>query len=262
MQALDRLHRDWDIDIGWGDKLPDVEGVSASLNNKAQSNLLAHSKKDVVEKRLYVRGRTKSVTKWDFNGADMDQGLLCQYFILKHGNGVLVDTVLNTATIYEVGYLSEDKSSNVYGDSPESSTPGGGGGMIVFDTVVSTDPHVARSREYLMCCNGESPVSKFIHFTGKSKPWMNIPSVESIQKYMQRNPETGRDEINFNSALRNGNKPLINHNMLLWLQMLDRLQLKGVDSLSIGGLGLSSPLGFFNANFPKGGFKKKALSNE
>ena len=265
---MDRLHRDWNIDIGWGDALPNQEGVSSTTANKAQSNLLAHSKTDTrVEKRLYVRGGTKPITKWNFNGADMDQGLLCQYFILKHGNGVLIDTMLNTAAIYETGYLSEDGDSSEESSSNSGSSGISGGGTIVYEATASSYPTVVKTNEFLLGCNGASPVSKFIHFTGKSKPWMNIPAVDDVKLYMKPssngnsgNSNSGNsgsgNEIVLNDGVRNNaNKPIINRNMLVWLQMLDSLHLNGVNSLTIGSLGLSSPLGFFNANFPKGGFK-------
>ena len=55
---------------------------------------------------LYYRGGHKGVKKWDFNSADMDQGLMCHYFILTHGGGVLIDTESGITRVYNTGYLS------------------------------------------------------------------------------------------------------------------------------------------------------------
>jgi hypothetical protein len=68
--------------------------------------------------------------------------------------------------------------------------------------------------------------------TGRSKPWMKDAS-----------------EI---ASRRKGS------DLDKWCILLDSLQLPGVNCANIAELKLGSPLGFFNANFPKGGYKDKS----
>ncbi len=171
-KALWRLERDWDPVNGWGNPIP-TEG-----------------------KRLQYRGGFKDCTLWDFNGADMDQGLFTHNFILTKGQGLLIDTDKGEAKIFRKGLLT---------DPPE---------------IVSTQ--VA-----LSVCNGMLPTAAFSHFTGRSKPWMNDPKAK----------KRGRD-------------------WNIWMKQLDSLQLP-INSSNILSLDLGSSLGFFNANFPKGGYKNK-----
>ena len=49
-------------------------------------------------------------------------------------------------------------------------------------------------------------------------------------------------------------KRMRNRDVKKWFQVLDSLKLDGVNSKNIGSLHLGSPLGFWNHNFPKGGF--------
>ncbi len=83
----------------------------------------------------------------------------------------------------------------------------------------------------LKCCHGKDPVRYFAHFTGRNKPWMI---------------DLGRLERNRK-----------NEKLLMWADELDKLNLP-INSKNILEHGLSSPLGFFNSNFPKGGFKTKS----
>jgi len=107
-KAIWRLMRDWDPIFGWKETMPPS---------------------------LSVRGG-KPVGKWEFNGADMDQGLLTHIFIINQGKGMLVDTVLKTAKLYEKGLIK----------SPEVT--------LTFQKALS-------------CCRGHSPLKYFAHFTGK-----------------------------------------------------------------------------------------------
>lgn len=87
------------------------------------------------------------------------------------------------------------------------------------------------ARKALSACEGKLPTSAFAHFTGRSKPWMI-------------------EEKDFKAARKGGS-------LSIWKDHLDSLNLP-VNSSNILTLGLGSPLGFFNAGFPKGGFKSKA----
>lgn len=166
LKAEWRLTRDWDQIQGWGVKLP---------------------------RDMKYRGGKRIVKKWDFNGADMDQGLLTHHFVMTEGRAQLLDTDLKTGVKYDQHYKQS---------------------IVAFE-------------DALKCCHGQHPLSFFAHFTGKKKPWM--ASKESVLSSK-------------NSALK------------LWMGHLDALHLP-VNSSTIAGLGLGSPLGFFNSNFPKGGFK-------
>eukprot|EP01041_Mallomonas_annulata_P001791 gene1791-3476_t len=168
-KALWRLTRDWDPDMGWGDKMP---------------------------KGMKYRGG-KPVKRWEFNGADMDQGLLTHYFLINHGGALLIDTDLQSVARYDRGVKHEREKD------------------IPLKVAVS-------------CCKGMLPTSFFAHFTGRNKPWM------------------------VGAAVLHSRKPNSPH--AKWASHLDALNLP-VNSTNISSMGLGSPLGFFNANFPKGGFK-------
>lgn len=83
-------------------------------------------------------------------------------------------------------------------------------------------------KKALNCCRGISPMMFFAHFTGRSKPWMvDLTKLEPTKK---------------------------NEHILKWAEHLDALHLP-VTSKTLFNIGLGSPLGFFNAKFPKGGYK-------
>lgn len=174
-KAVWRLFREWDEQNGWGEKLPE---------------------------QLTVRGGrpvSKPKNRWNFNGADMDQGLFCHYFVINHGRVILMDTDLSVVRHYPKG-LAHDKSHT---DLP--------------------------LREALQCCQSTMmPTRYFAHFTGRSKPWMV-------------------DLTNLQPTRRNAD-------LITWVKLLDGMHLE-VNSTTIGELKLGSPLGFFNVNFPKGGYK-------
>lgn len=165
-RALWRLGRDWDSSNGWKEKMP---------------------------KSLTFRGG-KPCTKWEFNGADMDQGLFTHYFIINHGNAILIDTELHKARVFTYGIINKKDE------------------IVTMNTI-------------LKCCDGVIPTSHFIHFTGRSKPWLN------------------RDL---------GNSP--GRNIVIWRTYLDSLELPTVNSSTIVRMNFKPPLGYFNANFPKGGY--------
>jgi hypothetical protein len=108
---------------------------------------------------LARRGGDKVMTLWDFNGANMDQGLLTHHFVLREGNAVLVDTDQGKARVFEKGLRQ----------SPS-----------VTQTMAKA----------LDVCGGKNPTSFFAHFTGRSKPWLvdkksNKPPNWSVKSWMQ-----------------------------------------------------------------------------
>jgi hypothetical protein len=133
----------------------------------------------------------------EFNGADMDQGLLFHYFVINKGNTLLIDTEIKLVRFFEQGILHQK------------------------DEILTT-------RKAMATCNGEVPTEAFSHFTGKSKPW-------TLTEAVFQNPRKGGS-------------------LSLWINHLDSLNLP-INSSNIISLGLGSPLGYFNAKFPKGGFK-------
>ena len=133
----------------------------------------------------------------EFNGADMDQGLLLHYFVINKGNTLLIDTESKLVRYFERGVLHQK------------------------DEILTT-------RKALYTCDGLVPTEAFAHFTGKSKPW-------AVSEKKFQNPRAGGS-------------------LSIWIGHLNSLKLP-INSSNILGLGLGSPLGYFNAKFPKGGFK-------
>lgn len=186
-RAVWRLARDWDAHQGWGIPIHD----------------------------LTYRGG-KLVKQWDFNGADMDQGLFTHFFFLLAGGS----------------------GGGGVGQTAKSGSLGSGQGARGM--VIDTDLHSAQISYHgpplttiplsdaLACCDGRLPTDMFIHFTGRSKPWMK--PLDKTQK-PQRVPK----------------------NTLRWLKLLDSLKME-VNSSNIYEMNFGSSLGFFNANFPKGGY--------
>lgn len=168
-KAIWRLGRDWDKINGWAEVMP--------------SNMT-------------LRGG-KICNKWEFNGADMDQGLFTHRFVINQGNAMLIDTELRKVRVFNKGILHEPDSEKTL-------------------------------KESIGCCNSEVPTGFFVHFTGRSKPWM-----------VEENKKEGRGTSVYTT---------------LWMKLLDSLNLE-INSSNIGSLGLGSPLGFWNAGFPKGGYK-------
>jgi hypothetical protein len=176
-KAVWRLERDWDVVQGWAEKMP--KGLTYRARRRDAPG------EDCVE--------------WLFNGADMDQGLFTHYFVINHGNAMLIDTVLQEARVYAKGLLTQRDI-----DEP--------------------------MKDALKCCNGLIPTSHYAHFTGHSKPWLS------------------KDLVHLKPS--SNNKDLVT-----WKKHLDGLGLE-VNSSTISKLKLVPPLGYFNNNFPKGGFKK------
>jgi hypothetical protein len=167
-RAIWRLTRDWDKIKGWKEPIP--EGIT-------------------------YRGG-KPVKQWEFNGASMDQGLFTHYFVINHGNTVLIDTAKKESKKYDKGLLEEA-------------------------------PTIRSMKKTMGSCTEVSPMAYYAHFTGKSKPWL------CDKKKPPRS-----------SGAR-----------AVWLAHLDALKLP-INSKNISKLVLSSPLGYFNARFPKGGYKQ------
>jgi hypothetical protein len=175
-KAIWRLFLEWDEIKGWGEELP---------------------------QSLTVRGGRpvgKPLGKWNFNGADMDQGLFTHYFVINHGNVVLMDTDLNVIRYYQEGIVH------------------------------NPTPQLLEAKVFLSGCKNMMPTRYFAHFTGRNKPWMlDLKNLTPTKK---------------------------NADLITWTKLLDSLQLP-VNSTNINDLKLGSPLGFFNVNFPKGGYKKE-----
>jgi hypothetical protein len=179
-KAIWRLGKDWDKETGWAERMP--EGLT-------------------------VRGGAPASKLWDFNGSDMDQGLLLHYHVINHGQSLLIDTTTGMTSVFEA--------------------PGGLlGGQV---RKVKNDVSMA-------CCKDIStnPTAMFAHFTGRGKPWM-------------LNDDNEKNRVEKAKRLRA-------KDVRQWFAHLDSLRLPGVNSSTIGGLHLGSPLGFWNHNFPKGGF--------
>ncbi len=136
----------------------------------------------------------------------MDQGLLTHYFVLNHGNVILIDTDLRKVKRFESGLLN----------SPAIDVP---------------------IQDALRSCNGAVPTSLFAHFTGQQKPWMLDEPLNKLEPSRK------------------------NTDYITWARHLDALELK-VTSANVASLKLGSPLGFWNARFPKGGFKTIQLEEE
>ena len=115
LKAKWRLGREWDEDLGWKERLPPS---------------------------LFTRGGIQEVRRWNFNGADMDQGLLTHHFILNKGKGMLIDTSIKKLVSFTRGLLHQKHT------------------LLPFPGPLS-------------CCNGVVPTDMFAHFTGRAKPWMN-----------------------------------------------------------------------------------------
>ena len=140
----------------------------------------------------------------EFNGADMDQGLLFHYFVINKGNTLLIDTEIKLVRFFEQGHLSQK------------------------DEILTT-------RKAMSTCDGLVPTEAFAHFTGKSKPW-------TLSEAVFQNPREGGS-------------------LSLWIDHLDSLKLP-INSSNILSLGLGSPLWYFNAKFPKGGFKNAVSTSK
>ena len=48
-----------------------------------------------------VRGGQPASKLWDFNGSDMDQGLLLHYHVITHGDAMLVDTGTRVTRVFD-----------------------------------------------------------------------------------------------------------------------------------------------------------------
>jgi hypothetical protein len=107
--AINRMNQVWKEESGWGTPIGPYH--------------------------LHFRQSARTVQKWNFNGASLDQGLLTHYFILHEGRAQLLD---------------------------------GKQALCCFDgsTRISCAlPSV---------CDGVAPMDMFYHFTGRNKPWLRI----------------------------------------------------------------------------------------
>lgn len=122
-KAIWRLFREWDEKGGWeNEELPP---------------------------QLTVRGGrpvSKPKNRWNFNGADMDQGLFTHYYVIHHGNVILMDTDLAVVRHYRKGIAND----------------------VAHDMV-----EIPAKQALDVCHSSLMPTRYFAHFTGRSKPWMN-----------------------------------------------------------------------------------------
>jgi hypothetical protein len=123
----------------------------------------------------------KTFRDWNFNGASLDQGLLTHHFVINEGRVVLINRKI--ATRYD--------------------------GLLKPSALVT---------DLLSCCQSRVPTSAFVHFTGKSKPWL-----------AQITEKSRRD-------------------VKLWGKYLDQLKIEGVNSSNIHEQGFKPPLGYFHPN--------------
>ena len=79
-------------------------------------------------------------------------------------------------------------------------------------------------------------------------------AMDVLSEYYIKQPD-GTMKININHR-SNNNKIKVKRDILIWLYYLDEIQFNGINSSTIGTLGLTSTLGFFNVGMPKGGFVK------
>ena len=114
-KALWRLACDWDAAVGWREPLASFD--------------------------LTYRGEKKLVDAWTFNGADMDQGLFTHYFLLNHGQALLIDTDTQRVRQFTRGLKHKRDQRRPM-------------------------------KETLRACQGLVPTSFYAHFTGKTKPWV------------------------------------------------------------------------------------------
>lgn len=128
-----------------------------------------------------TNSRGKAFSDWNFNGASLDQGLLTHYFVIHSGKVVLINNKIITQ------YNGENQSPQLL------------------------------NNDYLNCCQKHLSINSFVHFTGKSKPWLN-PVQGSNKKYV-----------------------------LMWGKYLDELNLE-VNSSNIHEQGFKPPLGYFHPN--------------
>lgn len=127
-KAIWRLGCDWDENLGWGESIDNFD--------------------------LTFRGGNRHVSKWSFNGADMDQGLFTYYFLLNNGNANLIDTDTHTVRKFENG-LKYSKD-------------------VKF-----------KMSDVLRTCDGIVPTSFYAHFTGRAKPWLSDDKLGASRKISQ-----------------------------------------------------------------------------
>lgn len=216
-KALWRLVRDWDPIQGWGHRFP--------------------------PKVFYTRGNHKEITLWDFNGADMDQGLFLYFFAYFYGQLYLIDTELDQVYHYSKGFYADQlltvqreiQQRGAISSSEDASSISSSHHLEASIKDKIPDISSIRSslpvKEALAMCEGKAPTQFFIHFTGHSKPW--IEEKDPVLQEKKRN----------------------NPNVKKWMKALDDLLLPEVNSSTIFTKRFGAPVGFFNANFPKGGYK-------
>lgn len=126
------------LNSGWFVAIPDAEYYN-KMHEKAVERINNPWNKKrgwgtVMPRGVKYRSGKKTVKNWDFNGASLDQGLLFDTYAL-HGRALLLDTN------YGLEYTEGDMK------------------RVDLDKLLHS-------------CNGVSPVDSFIHYTGKSKPWL------------------------------------------------------------------------------------------
>ena len=126
------------LNSGWFVAIPDAENYNKMYDKAIYRLNKPWNKKrgwgTVMPKGIKYRDGKKAVRNWDFNGASLDQGLLFDTYAL-HGQALLLDT--------------EEGIQYTEGEAKK----------MDLDKILGS-------------CNGVSPSESFIHYTGKSKPWL------------------------------------------------------------------------------------------
>ena len=127
------------LNSGWFVAVPDAD-IYNKMHEKAVERINNPWNKKrgwgtAMPRGIEYRNQKKTVRNWDFNGASLDQGLLFHTYAL-HGRTLLIDT--NFGLEYTEGHMKR----------------------------------IDLDKELLQSCNGVPPVGSFIHYTGKSKPWL------------------------------------------------------------------------------------------
>lgn len=140
--AVQRVRAKWNEVVGWGKEIPTD---------------------------LRYRGKSRTVKKWDFNGASLDQGLLTHHFVLTNGKAQLFD--FKEVEVYDANY----------------------------------EHHSEQMRD-LSGCLSMLPTDRFYHYTGRNKPWLqdlDHPKDKSIKYWKSQLDRAG---LTLNSTFFQSNK--------------------------------------------------------
>ena len=178
--VLEGVYNKWDVINGWG--IP----FDASYP-------------------IYFRnwGRKSRAQSWEFNGASLDQGLFLQHFILfphyHSNNGVMMGAKASIVICVDTlsVHLHMLKSGGSGGKEVSfTSTPAKFNevGVEVIATEADTKDGLPNA---LLRSQFVPSVTKFIHFTGRSKPWILIQKLfnQYYSDNASTNPNTKDSEV-------------------------------------------------------------------